>query len=72
MKRYLAIALAALLLCIALTAFVGCKEDEDVIRAERGDAQSCFTLRSIWQWRWATSRRRTDGGNYSTAAARTT
>ena len=32
MKRYLAIALAALLLCIALTAFVGCKEDEDVIR----------------------------------------
>ena len=32
MKRYLAIALAALLLCIALTAFVGCKENEDVIR----------------------------------------
>lgn len=32
MKRYLAIALAALLLCIALTTFVGCKEEEDVIR----------------------------------------
>lgn len=32
MKRYLAIALAALLLCIALTAFVGCEKDDDVIR----------------------------------------
>ena len=58
MKRYLAIALAALLLCIALTAFVGCKEDEDVIRLNEVDAQSVLRLRSIWQWRWATSRRR--------------
>lgn len=32
MKRYLAIALAALLLCIALTAFAGCEKDDDVIR----------------------------------------
>ena len=32
MKRYLAIALAALLLCIALTAFVGCEKDDVVIR----------------------------------------